>query len=122
MRVTSNMQFEFAQDSILLELWMIRHGYKFTYGHAWRSDEEQERLFQEQLSNVKTRGAHGNRLAKDYNIWVVGTLTNDKTLLAPIGNFWKNLNPKNIWGGDFKVGGDGNKGQWDTGHFERRIG
>lgn len=112
----SPQQFEFAQDSILLELWMIRQGYKFTYGEAWRSDEEQKRLFEKRLSNIQGRGPHGNRLAKDYNIWVGKTLTYDKALLKPIGDYWKSLNPENIWGGDFKVGDT-----WDTGHFERRL-
>lgn len=112
----SDQQFEFAQDSILLELWMIRQGYKFTYGEAWRSDEEQKRLFDARLSDIEGRGPHGNRLAKDYNIWVNGNLTYEKELLKLIGEYWKILNPLNRWGGDFKV----DEKKWDTGHFERR--
>ncbi len=119
MKVTSNMQFEFAKDRVLLEMWMIRQGYKFTDGEAWRSDEQQELYFDAGLSNVKERGAHGNRLAKDYNIWVDGTLTYSKELLKPIGEYWKSLHPLNRWGGDFMVG-QGSKKQWDVGHIERR--
>lgn len=120
MKVTSDMQFEFAQDSILLELWMIRRGYKFTYGEAWRSDDTQVFLFEKGLSNIKERGPHGNRLAKDYNIWVDGALTYSRELLESIGMYWKSLNLLNIWGGDFMVG-QGSSKQWDSGHFERRI-
>ncbi len=120
MKVTSDMQFEFAQDSILLELWMIRRGYKFTYGEAWRSDDTQVFLFEKGLSNIKERGPHGNRLAKDYNIWVNKTLTYSKELLKPIGEHWKSLHPLNRWGGDFMVGENSNK-RWDSSHFERRV-
>ena len=116
MKVTSDMQFEFAQDKNILELWMIRKGYKFTYGEAWRTDEMQELYFKKGLSNVKTRGAHGHRLAQDYNIWVNGSLTYAKELLKPIGDFWKSLNTLNRWGGDFRVP----NGEWDVGHIERR--
>jgi len=38
----SDQQFEFAKDCVLLELWMINHGYKYTYGEAWRPDEMQK--------------------------------------------------------------------------------
>ena len=116
MKVTSDMQFEFAQDSILLELWMIRQGYKFTYGETWRSDDTQAFLFEKGLSNIKERGPHGDRLAKDYNIWVNGSLTYDKELLKPIGEYWESLNPLNRWGGRFKV-----ERKPDSGHFERRA-
>ena len=41
----SDQQFEFAKDCVLLEQWMINHGYKFTYGEAWRPDEMQKTYF-----------------------------------------------------------------------------
>ena len=112
----SDQQFEFAKDSLLLELWMIRQGYKFTYGEAWRSDDTQKIYYEKGLSDVKERGPHGDRLAKDYNIWVGDMLTYEKVLLMPIGAYWKSLDPENIWGGDFRVP----NGEWDVGHFERR--
>lgn len=111
----SDQQFEFAKDSILLELWMIRQGYKFTYGETWRSDDTQRIYFEKGLSNIKGRGPHGYRLAKDYNIWIGSLLTYDKDMLKPIGEYWKSLNPENRWGGDFLV-----NGKPDAGHFERR--
>ncbi len=115
----SDLQFEFAHDSILLELWMIRQGYKFTYGEVWRSDDTQALYFEKGLSNIEGRGPHGDRLAKDYNVWVNGVLTYDKALLKPIGEHWKSLHPLNRWGGDFMVGGKENR-TWDSGHIERR--
>jgi len=111
----SDQQFEFAKDCVLLELWMINHGYKFTYGEAWRPDEMQKIYYEQGKSKIKERGGpHGYRLARDYNIWVNGKLTYAKEILQPIGDFWESLNPLNRWGGNYK--GD----FIDTPHFERR--
>jgi len=114
----SDKQFLFAKDIILLEMWMISQGYKYTYGHAWRSDEEQTRLFEKGLSNIKGRGPHGNRLARDYNFFIDDNeeLTYDKEKIQPIGDFWESLNPKNKWGGSYNI-----RGNWDTPHFERLL-
>ena len=110
----SDQQFEFAKDCILLELWMMSHGYKFTYGEAWRPDEMQKIYYAQNRSKIKGRGPHGNRLAKDYNFWINGKLTYKKEDLQSIGNFWERLNPLNRWGGNFTGG------FVDTPHFERK--
>jgi len=109
----SDQQFEFAKDSLDLEYWMITQGYKFTYGEAWRPDEMQKIYYEQGKSKIKERGPHGDRLAKDYNIWVNGKLTYKKEDLQPIGDYWEELNPLNRWGGNFKD-------FVDTPHFERR--
>ena len=117
----SDQQFEFARDCVLLEQWMINHGYKFTYGEAWRPDEMQKIYYERGLSQIEGRGPHGNRLARDYNIWVNGVLTYVKEDLKPIGEFWESLNPLNRWGGELIIGYDeDNKPKYDTDHFERR--
>ena len=117
----SDEQFEFAKDCVLLEQWMINHGYKFTYGETWRPDEMQEIYFKKGLSKVKTRGAHGNRLARDYNFWIKNVYLDlgkedpayIKQNLQPIGDFWEMLSPQNTWGGNWND-------FFDPGHFERR--
>lgn len=109
----SDEQFDFAKDCVLFELWMINQGYKFTYGEAWRPDEMQKIYYEQGKSKIQGRGPHGLRLARDYNIWVNGSLTYKKEDLQPIGDFWESLNSLNRWGGNFKT-------FIDTPHFERR--
>jgi len=110
----SDQQFEFAKDSVLLEQWMINHGYKFTYGETWRPEEMQEIYYKTGRSRIKEGGPHGIRLAKDYNIWVKGRLTYEKQDLQEIGDFWESLNPElNRWGGNFIS-------FIDAPHFERQ--
>ena len=108
----SDQQFEFAKDCILLELWMFNQEYKFTYGEAWRPDEMQKIYYEQGKSKIKERGPHGNRLARDYNIFINDKLTYSKENLQSIGDFWESLDPLNRWGGNFKS-------FVDTSHFER---
>lgn len=112
----SDKQFLFAKDIVLLEMWMINQGYKFTYGDAWRSDATQRMYYEQGLSEIKRRGPHGRRLARDYNFFIDGELTYDKEKIQPIGDFWESLNSKNKWGGSYNI-----QGKWDTPHFERRL-
>ncbi|KKK87036.1 hypothetical protein LCGC14_2757250 [marine sediment metagenome] len=125
----SDQQFEFAKDISLLEQWMIKHGYKFTYGEAWRTDTMQKLYYDMGLSKIEERGPHGDRLARDYNIWVdgqwIGLLIKTdkdyfriKKILQPIGDYWESLNPLNRWGGNWRGFGRSKK-RGDIPHFER---
>jgi len=109
----SDQQFMFAQDLVRLGYWLITHDYKYTLGEAWRPDEMQEIYYEKGLSKVKERGAHGNRLAQDLNIWVEGKLSYKKEDLQPVGDYWESLDERNTWGGNWKS-------FVDTPHFERR--
>ena len=102
---------------------MINQGYKFTYGEAWRPDEMQKIYYESGKSKIKGKGPHGNRLARDYNIWVNKILTYVKEDLKSIGEFWESLDPLNRWGGNLIIGYDENgEPKYDTPHFERMKG
>lgn len=87
-----------------------------TFGHAWRSLEEQKRLKSEGKSQT-LKSKHLDRLAVDFNFFVNGELTYDFHKIKPLGDYWESLHPLNRWGGDFN-GNDKPDGFIDTPHFE----
>jgi len=83
-----------------------------TFGHAWRSQQEQRRLHQ--LGKTKTLSSrHKDRLAVDFNFFINGKLTYRKNDIQELGDFWESLHEKNKWGGNFKS-------FLDTPHFEMK--
>ena len=62
------------------------------------------------LSNT-LNSLHLNRLAVDFNFFINGKLTYDKSKLIALGEYWESLHPNNKWGGNFKS-------FLDTPHFE----
>lgn len=49
---------------------------------------------------------HLERLAVDFNFFVDGKLVHKHELIDAVGEFWKQLDPNNVWGGDWKVPND----------------
>jgi len=87
---------------------LIQHtysiGYELTFGEALRTPEQQAIYIKNGRSKT-INSKHLTRLAIDLNLFKDGvylTATEDYRLL---GDYWKNLNQENVWGGDF---GDGN--------------
>lgn len=85
---------------------------ELTFGHAWRSLEEQKRLKAEGKSKT-LNSKHLNRLAVDFNFFINGKLTYDKHKIQPLGAYWESLDKKNRWGGNFSF--------LDTPHFEMNV-
>ena len=80
-----------------------------TFGHAWRSIEEQKRLKSKGLSKT-LNSKHLERLAVDFNFFIDGKLTYDKNKLQILGDYWESLHKNNQWGGNWSF--------VDTPHFE----
>lgn len=110
-RVTA--QGEFLQDYALLILFSFRIGIWLTAGHLWRDPEVQKIYVKEGKSQTKNSD-HIDRRAGDLNFFIEGELIHDKEQVRVLGEFWKSLNPKNYWGGDFKT-------LDDPYHFGRKI-
>ncbi len=89
---------------------------ELTFGHAWRSLEEQKRLKAEGKSQT-LNSRHLDRLAVDFNFFINGKLTYKYEDIKPLGDYWVSLNYKNRWGGDFNKNGI-KDGFMDTPHFE----
>jgi hypothetical protein len=91
---------------------------ELTFGHAWRSLQEQKRLVSEGKSKT-LKSKHLDRLAVDFNFFINGHLTYDFYKIKPLGDFWESLNENNRWGGDWNKN-DKKDGFLDTPHFEMR--
>jgi len=120
----SNHQNEFLKDLLLLLDFIINvKKVKVTATYLFRSQEEQQRKFDEGLSKT-LESNHLYSRAIDLNIFLNSeVLTNKKKkfltkaeldLLTEIASFWENLNSINRAGFFWKS-------PYDPGHFERNV-
>jgi hypothetical protein len=79
--------------------WAYSQGYGLTFGEAYRTPE-QAALNAEKGIGI-SNSLHTKRLAIDLNLFIYGVLQTDSLNYAPLGKYWKTLDPKNAWGGDF---------------------
>lgn len=88
-----------------------------TMGDAWRSPEEQKRLVAENKSRT-LKSKHLDRLAIDLNMFICGTLMEDREDYRILGQYWESLGGE--WGGRFGVERKDYKTKvgWDPGHFQ----
>ena len=88
-----------------------------TLGEAWRPLEMQQIYFN-QGKSATMKNSHGDRLAIDLNFFKVvngkPVVIYDKKDLQQFGDFWEQLDEKNIWGGNWKS-------FIDCPHFERKV-
>jgi hypothetical protein len=103
-------QATFAYNVSYLLQFIHDKGYMCTFGDAFRSPE------QAKLNAAAGKGIanslHCERLAIDLNLFDKdGKYLTSKEDFQKIGEYWKDLNPKNRWGGDFQH-------LIDSNHFE----
>lgn len=99
-------QIEFGQKVYLLMQFMLQHGFRYTFGEAYRPPEMAE-IYAKRGTGI-TNSLHGLRLAIDFNIFDENEqLINDNKQLEKIGLYWETLGGS--WGGRFK--------KVDSGHF-----
>jgi len=114
----SDQQFEFGRDVVLLLLFLQRNGIKYSIGECWRRRELQKALKEKGWSNTE-EGGHQDKLAIDIFMWIdgifIGYTWENRDRLLFVGNFWKSLNPLNVWGGDWCI-----NEKPDLVHFERK--
>jgi hypothetical protein len=125
----SDHQYEFLKDIAKLIQFAEEKGIKLTAGEAYRTADQQ--LLYYHGKDIKEAGSqtlvftegrkrswtkysnHMRRLAMDFNFFVDGALTYDKSVLSELGEYWEGLSPLNRWGGNFS--------HTDTPHFERNV-
>lgn len=106
-------QWEFLKDVAKLIQFASVNNFVLNGGELFRTPEQQKIYFETGKSKTMNSN-HLNRLAIDFNFFVDGVLTYEKSKLQILGDFWENLNEKNRWGGNFKS-------FLDVPHFERNI-
>lgn len=99
MSTLSEHQQKFTLLTSKLIQWASDQGYGLTYGEAYRTPE------QAALNAAKGTGIanslHTQRLAVDLNLFKDGQFLQQKEDYAPLGAYWKSLDPDCCWGGDF---------------------
>lgn len=123
----SERQQIFTKNVAKLIAYANKIGVDLTFGHVWRSDDEQRRMVATGKSKTFD-SQHRKRLAVDFNFFIDGELIyrpfswgrdrNGKKIKVPnkiakLGKFWEKLHEDNRWGGNFK-------NFEDTPHFEMK--
>lgn len=106
------------QSAFLLDVCKLiqkatEEGWVVTGGELARTPEQQE-IYVKTGRSKTMDSVHLKRCAVDLNFFKEGKLVYDKKALAPLGDYWEALSPKNRWGGRWRF--------VDTPHFERRPG
>jgi len=108
-------QWQFLKELAKLIQYAERNGLVLVGGELYRTQEQQE-IYVKQGKSKTMNSYHLKRLAIDLLVmenkdgrWVI---SNDKEKYKILGEFWKSLDPKNVWGGDWG---------WDLNHFEKQI-
>ncbi|EFF5369639.1 M15 family metallopeptidase [Escherichia coli] len=83
--------------------WAQEHGYRLTFGEAYRTPEQA-------ALNAKTgkgirNSLHTLRLAVDFNLFINGEYQTDTDTYRPLGEYWESIG--GTWGGRFSRA-DGN--------------
>lgn len=117
----SEEQQEFTWHIGQLIMFANSQGMKLTFGDAFRSNEEQLRLYNAGKSKIKSGGNHSKRLAVDFNLFIDGKLTWEWEDYKVLGDYWIQLSDKNRWGGDWNKNNI-KDGFIDSPHFERHLG
>lgn len=112
----SEQQFVFGYHFAKWALEMIARGYTVQIREVLRTPEQAKWNAEKGVGIEDSE--HCNGLAFDVYLWKNGIQLTKKEDYQEAGDFWKSLDPRNRWGGDFKRSHDPN---WsDPFHFERR--
>lgn len=98
-------QFIFSENLSKLLDYLRNNNYYWTMGEAYRTKEQAEIYAKEGKGIVNSQ--HCKRLAQDIfifkrNLDDTFDFLTDTISYITLGRFWKSLNEKNRWGGDFK--------------------
>jgi hypothetical protein len=98
----SKTQQEFTECVAKLITYAYQHGYKLTFGDAYR-DPRVHGDFGEKKSYASKHSVHKVRLAVDLNLFVDGEYitSGDHAAYQQLGYYWKTLHPFAVWGGVF---------------------
>lgn len=80
--------------------WAYSNGYELTFGDAYRSPEQA--AANAAAGTGIASSVHILRLAVDFNLFINGAYQSAPEPYAPLGDYWKTLDPEARWGGDFK--------------------
>lgn len=97
---TSEKQALFTVMIAKLIFWADEHGYRLTFGEAYRTPE-QAALNAKNGKGIKN-SLHTERLAVDFNLFINGEWRRDTPSYLPLGEYWESIG--GTWGGRFNDG------------------
>jgi len=98
----SQKQQYFGDMFTILLVWAKLKGYKFSIGEVFRPPEMQ-RIYEEQKKTWTSYSRHQDKLAVDLFLYKNGRFSNSIADYRPLAKFWKMLDEKNRWGGDWST-------------------
>jgi hypothetical protein len=106
----SELQFVFSRNIARLIDYIYASDYTCTVGEFYRTPEQAE-IYAKNGKGIRD-SQHCKKLAADLNIFSLeGKYLTESEDYQQFGKYWKSLNVRNRWGGDFSTRSDGN-------HFE----
>jgi hypothetical protein len=93
-------QSEFVRLVAKLIEFAYDNGMELTFGESWRTPEQAARNAQTGAGIAKS--LHTERLAIDVNLFVAGVFIDSSEGHRRLGEYWKTLDPRCRWGGDFR--------------------
>jgi len=105
-------QAAFLLDACKLIAKATELGFTVTGGELYRTAEQQQ-IYVKTGRSKTMQSNHLRRLAIDLNFFKDGKLVYDVKTLAPVGEYWESLHPKNQWGGKWRF--------VDVPHFQRTV-
>ncbi len=102
----SDQQAIFTKNVVCLIYYLIDAlGWKVVIGEVWRREVTQKWLFKKGWTKT-LNSDHRHKLAVDLFVWIEGIFLDNakenKEVMKSAGDYWKELHPKNYWGGDYK--------------------
>lgn len=114
MSVLTTNQTTFSRDIALLITWCNQQGYEVAFGEGWRPEWVAAEYAKQGKGSKNS--LHMDRLAHDLIIRKNGVEVGPNDYKR-VGIAWKQIDPMNAWGGDFKGTTAG-----DMQHFSRAYG
>jgi hypothetical protein len=99
MQTLSQKQQLFSLNASKLITYIYAQGYACTFGEAYRTPEQA--LIDVQKGTGIADSLHCIRLAIDLNLFKGEEYLTDKDSYQQFGTYWKSLDPRHRWGGDF---------------------
>lgn len=83
-----------------LIFWADEHGYRLTFGEAYRTPEQAK--LNAQSGKGIASSLHTQRLAVDFNLFINGVYQTTTDAHRPLGEYWESIG--GTWGGRFNDG------------------
>lgn len=129
-------QITFTQNIARLIEFAYDSGFALTFGEVYRT-VEQQKIYVETGRSKTMNSRHIQRLAVDFNIFVVDEDDGSVVMLfapgidnaqyerelavaRPLGDFWESLSPDNVWGADWNRNDLNDEKFRDPYHFEMK--